>query len=110
MSLLRSRKAFVAVALFAFPPASWAFAIFLHDDLRLIWQNEVLFVAIYFGAPVIAVLALGSLTERTRTEVAAVVLATGGACVVFGFVMLAWAFSHANLSSPAPELPLGLLR
>jgi hypothetical protein len=98
MSLLRSRKTFVALALLAFPPVSWAFAIFLHDDLRLIWQNEVLFVAIYFGVPAALVVALGSLTERTRTEIAAVVLATGGACIVFGFAMVVWAISTTDFN------------
>jgi hypothetical protein len=95
--LLRSRKAFIAVSLFAFPPASWAFAIYLHDDLRIIWQNFGVFLAIYFGATAALVVALGSLTSRTRNEMAAVVVATAGMCVVFMAAMIVWGLSHSDL-------------
>jgi hypothetical protein len=96
-TLLGSRKAFVALALVVLPPASWAFVIYLHDDLRVFWQNLPALLSVYFGAPAALVILLGRVTGRTRNEILAVVAATAAVSLVFMAAMFVWGLSHSDI-------------
>jgi hypothetical protein len=94
MNLLRSRKTFIGLALLAFPPASWAFAIYLHDDLKVTLGHEVLYVLAYFGGAVLLTVAFGAILRRTQNEIVAVALGSVFACLVWAVGFVIYAFSQ----------------